>query len=165
MKGIYLGLGTNLGDRAANLAQARECLGPPVSLIQASRVYESEPVGLLAQPLFLNQVVAGETPLLPSELLRHLKGIEQRLGRKPAERYGPRLIDLDILLYGDWVIAADGLFIPHQGLTERSFVLAPLAEIAPELRHPRLGQTISQIWAGAAPRLARSWLYKAGGNS
>ncbi len=160
MTRVYLGLGTNLGDRAANLAEARRRLAAEVRLDLVSRVYESEPVGLAEQPLFLNQVAAGETALPPAALLAFLKAIERAMGRVPSIKNGPRLIDLDILFYGDWVLHAGGLVIPHPRLAERSFVLAPLAEIAPDLREPLAGETVGAIWAREAGNLSRSWVYE-----
>lgn len=161
MTRVYLGLGTNLGDRAANLAEARRRLAAVVRLDRISRVYESEPVGLTKQPLFLNQAAGGETTLLPSELLALLKRLEVEMGRVPSVRNGPRLIDLDILFYGNWVYGADGLVLPHPRLRERSFVLAPLAEIAPDLRDPLTGETVGAIWTREAGKLSRSWVYEA----
>lgn len=162
MTKVYIGLGTNLGDRAANLARAVELLGELLPLEERSRLFESEPVGYTEQPLFLNQVVAGETDLYPAALLDALKEIEGRMGRRPAFRNGPRLIDLDLLYYGDWVMAVAGLVIPHPRLCERSFVLAPLAEIAPQFQHPIAGRSAAEIWAEREPLLAKSWPYEPG---
>ncbi len=142
---VYLALGTNLGDRAANLCAAISALAPQVKVQAVSRVYETPPWGVLDQPAFLNQVLAGETPLAPQELLQHLKELEERLGRQPGVRYGPRLIDLDILFYDDLVLHVPGLDIPHPRLVERAFVLVPLADLAPDLRHPGSGRTIRDI--------------------
>lgn len=160
MSRVFLGFGANLGDRAANLAAAREALAPVVKILQASRIYESEPVGLRDQPFFLNQVIEGETDLRPGALLAYLKEIERRMGRLPGPRFGPRPIDLDILFFGDWVLASADLVIPHPRFRERSFVLAPLAEIAPELRDPLTGERIAELWHRLAPFLARSWVYE-----
>jgi len=142
---IYLGLGSNLGDRPANLAAAEAALGPAVQLLRTSSTYETEPWGYSDQPAFLNQVVQAETGLAPLDLLAYLKQIETSLGRQPSFHYGPRLIDLDILLYGDQVIDLPGLSIPHPHLAERAFVLVPLAELAPTLRHPLSGKTITEL--------------------
>ena len=131
MTEVYVGLGSNLGDRPANLARAREALQDLVHHQVCSRVYESEPVGYQAQPRFLNQVVAGETDLKPLALLTRLKGIERQMGRRPSVPQGPRLIDLDLLLYGNWILEIEGLIVPHPRMLERSFVLAPLAEVGP----------------------------------
>ncbi len=144
---IYLGLGTNQGDRLTNLLAARaaftpasSALAPSVRLLQASPIYETEPWGFLDQPAFLNQVVKAETGLPPLDLLVYLKELEVQLGRLPNFRYGPRLIDIDILLYDDLVLSLPGLEIPHPRLAERAFVLAPLADLAPDLRYPRNGR-------------------------
>ncbi|NLG84882.1 MAG: 2-amino-4-hydroxy-6-hydroxymethyldihydropteridine diphosphokinase [Firmicutes bacterium] len=160
MSTVFLGLGANLGDRTANLAAAREALAPVMRIQRASRVYESEPVGLRQQPLFLNQVVQGETVLRPGALLGKLKEIERQMGRLPGPRYGPRPIDLDIILFDDWVIGSAELVVPHPRFRERSFVLAPLAEIAPELRDPLTGERIAELWDRVAPFLARAWVYE-----
>jgi len=142
---IYLGLGANLGERAANLAAARAALPPPVRCLRASRVYETAPWGYQDQPAFLNQVLEAQTELEPLDLLAHLKAIEANLGRTPTFRFGPRVIDIDILFYGEQVIARAGLTIPHPLLAQRPFVLVPLAELAPQLRHPLNGQTIQEL--------------------
>ncbi len=133
---IYLSLGSNLGDRHLNLKRAVDMLPPLVQVKEKSRIYETEPWGILDQPRFLNQVLCVESELLPWDLLVFLKGLEKRIGRKPGLRYGPREVDIDILLYGERVIDEDLLSIPHQRLQERAFVLVPLAEISPELILP-----------------------------
>jgi 2-amino-4-hydroxy-6-hydroxymethyldihydropteridine diphosphokinase len=144
---IYLGLGTNQGDRLANLQAARAAFtpvrsdpAPSVRLLQASPIYETEPWGFLDQPAFLNQVVKAETGLPPLGLLAYLKNLEAQLGRLPNFRYGPRLIDIDILLYDDLVLRLPGLEIPHPRLAERAFVLVPLVDLAPDLRYPGNGR-------------------------
>jgi len=144
---VYLGLGTNLGKRTDNLQAAATALPPAVKVLRVSSIYETEPWGYIEQPAFLNQVIEAETLLAPLELLAHLKHIEADLGRQPTFRFGPRLIDLDILFYGDWVIDLPELRIPHPHLAERAFVLAPLAELAPTLRHPQTGKTILELAA------------------
>ena len=133
---IYLSLGSNLGDRHLNLKRAVDMLPPLVQVKEKSRIYETEPWGILDQPRFLNQVLCVESELLPWDLLVFLKGLEKRIGRKPGLRYGPREVDIDILLYGERVMDEDLLSIPHQRLQERAFVLVPLAEISPELILP-----------------------------
>lgn len=142
---IYLGLGSNLGDRQANLQTAAAGLTPKVNLLRVSSVYETEPWGYRDQPAFLNQVLEGETNLHPLDLLAFLKNLEITLGRQATFLYGPRLIDIDILFYDLAVINQPGLVIPHPRLAERAFMLVPLAELAPELYHPSLGLTICKL--------------------
>lgn len=142
---VYLSLGSNLGDRLQNLAAAEEQLPPGVQVENRSKVYETEPWGYIDQPRFLNQVLSAHTSLSPLDLLDYLKGIEVSLGREPGFRYGPRSIDIDILVYGDQVIDLEKLKIPHQRLPERAFVLVPLAEIAPDLVLPGSGTSIKDL--------------------
>jgi 2-amino-4-hydroxy-6-hydroxymethyldihydropteridine diphosphokinase len=142
---IYLALGTNLGDRGASLRNAVERLRDAVVVTRMSSVYETEPAYLLDQPRFLNMVLCGETALKPHALLAFLKRIERDLGRTAAPRYGPRAIDLDILLYNRLVLTTAELTIPHPRMAERPFVLAPLAEIAPELVPPDWDRSIGAL--------------------
>jgi 2-amino-4-hydroxy-6-hydroxymethyldihydropteridine diphosphokinase len=136
MKTAYLGLGSNLGDRRWHLVEAlrRLAADPAISIVRGSSVYESKPVGVLEQPDFLNMVVQVKTTHLPLALLAACLGIEARLGRERRERWGPRTIDLDVLIYDDLPWVGDRLVLPHPRMHERSFVLTPLAEIAPELK-------------------------------
>lgn len=142
---VYLGLGSNLGDRFLNLKAAQTALAPHLRILAASPVYETAPWGYVDQPSFLNQVLHLETDLAPIALLATLKQAEVGLGRKASFRYGPRLIDIDILFYDDLVMASPDLVIPHPRLAERAFVLVPLADLAPEFPHPILGKTICEL--------------------
>jgi len=148
-KRVYLSLGANLGDREANLRAAIGALpGAGVEVGRISSLYETEPVDYLDQPWFLNCVVEGETKLGALELLHALREIETRMGSKKEFAKGPRLLDVDILLYGNEIIATAELQVPHPRMLERKFVLTPLAEIAPELRHP--------TWKGTAQELEKA---------
>lgn len=143
---VYLGLGANLGDRAANLREARRRLGAGgVRLERCSSLYETEPWGVPDQPRFLNAVCRGRTELSPELLLALAKRIEGELGRVPTVRYGPRAIDIDILLYDGLACASPELTIPHPRLSERAFVLVPLAEIDPDLVVPGLERTVREL--------------------
>ncbi|MBM3155764.1 MAG: 2-amino-4-hydroxy-6-hydroxymethyldihydropteridine diphosphokinase [Chloroflexi bacterium] len=144
---IYLGLGSNLGDRMGNLESAVERLSEKVTINKISSVYETDPLYNTEQPMFLNAVLRGVTRLAPLELLNFVKGIESALGRQPSFRNAPRLIDIDILFYGKRVIQTGELTVPHPHIAERAFVLVPLAEIAPELVHPQLKKKVSDLLA------------------
>jgi len=144
---VLIGLGSNLGDRLENLRRAQEALRAHLQILRASRVYLTEPWGYADQPTFLNQVLVGQTDLPPHALLDAAKSIELELGREPTFRYGPRVIDIDILAYGDLVLKTPRLTIPHPRLAERAFVLVPLAEVAPKWRHPITGLTATEMLA------------------
>jgi 2-amino-4-hydroxy-6-hydroxymethyldihydropteridine diphosphokinase len=145
----YIALGSNLGDREKILAAATDRLGRLGWVVARSSLYETEPVGYRDQPAFLNAVLALETKLEPLPLLYALLSIERELGRDRSHGVpkGPRILDLDLLLMGDSILAEDELTLPHPALAKRRFVLAPLAEIAPQLRHPQLNQTMQDLLA------------------
>lgn len=142
---VYIALGSNLGDREVNLRSAIDELQQEVELLAGSRIYETAPYGYLDQADFLNQVIKVRTDLLPQELLTFMKNLEEELGRIPTFRDGPRMIDLDILFYGDMILDLPDLVIPHPRLHERAFVLVPLADIAPDLQHPILSYSILEL--------------------
>ncbi len=145
LKQIFLALGTNLGDRLHNLRQAIFHLPPAVLPLRASHVYETPPWGVEDQPRFLNMAIEAATALPPLELLNYLKTQEKQMGRRESVRYGPRLIDIDILFYEDVVLNEEQLQIPHPRLHERSFVLLPLNDLIPEYQHPLLKKSITAL--------------------
>ena len=142
---VYIALGSNLGNRLANFKNAISNFTPQLEVKKKSLVYETPPWGYADQPAFLNQVVMAETYLEPEDLLDHLKRLEVVLGREPTFPNGPRLIDLDILFYDDVTIDSPPLVIPHPRLHQRGFVLVPLNDIAPDLIHPVIDKSVSEM--------------------
>ncbi|MDX1377746.1 MAG: 2-amino-4-hydroxy-6-hydroxymethyldihydropteridine diphosphokinase [Anaerolineales bacterium] len=142
---VYLSLGTNLGNRNANLKRAIASLPPQMTVKAKSNVYETPPWGYTEQDEFLNQAVQVTTYLEPEKLIKHIKRLEVAMGRKASFRYGPRLIDIDILFYDDEILDTPSLTIPHPNLHERGFVLLPMMDIAPDHVHPVMKKSIREI--------------------
>lgn len=154
---VAVALGTNVGDREGHLRKARKELTVILKNPLFSQVYESEPVGYLDQPWFLNQVCVGETPEAPLTLLHKFKMLEKAAGRTAGPRFGPRPLDLDLLFYGSWVMVSTILTIPHPRMQERSFVIQPLLELVPDWVDPRSGRGLKEIWETNKDHLSRCY--------
>jgi len=149
-------LGSNIGEREENLREALRLLaGPRLHVKRVSSLYETAPLEYTPQASFLNMVVEIETELMPMQLLKHVKDVERQMGRKRLIPKGPRIIDVDILLYGRFQVNAPNLQIPHPRMEKRRFVLEPLAELAPELRHPVSRKTMRELLGGVMDQAAR----------
>ncbi len=147
MTRVFIGLGSNIGDRKKNLEEAMRLLDTPpdIKVEKGSSLYTTEPIGYVGQDWFLNSVVEISTLLSPMDLLHRCQAIEEQMGRVRIMLWGPRTIDLDILLYGEEIVEDDELIIPHPNMHKRGFVLVPLAEIAPEVIHPKLNKKASEL--------------------
>jgi 2-amino-4-hydroxy-6-hydroxymethyldihydropteridine diphosphokinase len=145
LKRVYLSLGSNVGDRAASLNAAIYRMGRLGKVVAVSAFYETEPVELTAQPWFLNCTVALDTEKMPRQLLAAMLDIEKKMGRRRVQKKGPRALDIDIVLFGDSIVEAKGLTIPHPAMHQRRFVLEPLVEIAPDVRHPVFKRTMREL--------------------
>ena len=144
----YIQLGTNLGERLANLEQARQqIINLPSAILKESSIYETEAWGIKEQPAFLNQVILITTHIQPEELLQAFLVIERKMGRERIHKWRERLIDIDILFYNDLILKTEILTIPHPFIQKRNFVLAPLQEIAPDFIHPQLKKTMWELWS------------------
>jgi len=143
---IYLCLGSNLGDRKLNISRAvKELENSGLKILKRSPLYETEPVGIKAQPMFINMCLEAGTPLDPEALLNVIKQVETKIGREKGEKWGPRIIDIDILFYNNIIIHGENLTIPHPEIINRKFVLDPMNEIAPGFVHPEYNLTIKEL--------------------
>jgi 2-amino-4-hydroxy-6-hydroxymethyldihydropteridine diphosphokinase len=157
MKTAYLSLGSNVGNRERMLGEALQLIeAPGLHVARVSPIYETEPQDFKNQPWFLNLVAEIQSTLFPMQLLTRVRKIERKLGRKRTVDKGPRSIDIDILLYGESVIDSEDLVVPHPRMTERRFVLQPLADLAPDLRHPVLRRTVRELLAGVSGQTVRA---------
>ena len=154
---VYLGLGSNLGDRLANLERGLQILGERVRLVRASSIYETEPWGFVEQPAYLNCVVEGVSTVSPEGLLEVLKETERMVGREATFPGGPRVFDADLLFYGDRTVDLSHLKVPHPRIPERAFVLVPMAEIAADFLHPTLGVRVETLAARVEGREGVLW--------
>lgn len=158
LKQAFLSLGSNLGDREAHLLEALDRLeAAGIHILRRSSIYETEPQDLPHQPWFLNLVVEVETQLFPRLLLARAQAIELGMGRRREVSKGPRPIDIDILLFGNYVIRTRELQVPHPRMSERRFVLEPLAELAPDLSHPANGKTVREMLADVQAQIVKPW--------
>jgi 2-amino-4-hydroxy-6-hydroxymethyldihydropteridine diphosphokinase len=158
LKQAFLSLGSNLGDREAHLLEALDRLeAAGIHTLRRSSIYETEPQDLPNQPWFLNMVVEVETELFPRLLLARAQAIELGMGRRREVSKGPRPIDIDILLFGNYVIRTRELQVPHPRMSERRFVLEPLAELAPDLSHPANGKTVREMLADVQAQIVKPW--------
>ena len=151
MTTVYFGLGSNLGHRRRHIERTLMALKPGVVIGAASGLYETAPLYVTEQPAFLNAAARGETALDPLDLLHFIKQLERDLGRVPTERYGPRLIDIDILFYGTQIVDLPYLTIPHPRMAEREFVLRPLNDVAADFVHPVLNKTVAELLSVLTP--------------
>lgn len=160
-KNVYIGLGSNIGDKAGNIRRARESIAAMagIQLIQSSSLYRTAPWGKTDQDYFINQVIEIATELAPLELLHRLQKLEIKLGRQRREVWGPRIIDLDVLLYGREIITQEELQVPHPYMMQRLFVLVPLAEIAPDLQFPD-GSTVQEVLDSIESRQDGNYIQK-----